>query len=384
MKAPLFALAVLGVGVVAYIQLRAAPVDVKSEASVQAPMVSVAAPLRRRLTDFDEFAGRFEPTATVDIRPRVSGYVTQIAFTDGQIVERDQILFVIDPRPYEAALAQAEAQLAGASAQLSFAEADARRSEELLRSANISVAAHEQRIQQRQAAAALLRSAEAAVQRARLDLTFTQVRSPIRGRVSDRRIDVGNLVSGDGLSTLLTSVVAQDQLHFVFDISEGDLLARKKAVDRSPRDPLGLRVDTRPEGNTPWSSSGTLDFLDNRLQPGSGTIRARATIPNPDGAITPGQFGRIRLPRGGPYDALLIPESAVGSDQYVKVALVVDGSGVVRQKPIELGPIQEDGLIVVRSGLDAADRVIVNALMRARPGKPVRIRQATTSTAGDS
>lgn len=333
------------------------------------PAVTVASPLVKRLTDHDEFTGRFEPTATVEIRPRVSGYITEVNFTDGQVVEAGQTLFVIDKRPYETALAQAEAQLAGAKAQLTFAEADAKRSQELVRSSNIAVATHEQRVQQRQAADAALRSAEAALKRARLELDFTEVRTPMRGRVSNRMVDLGNLVTGDGASTVLTTVVAQDRLYFVFDISEGDLLARKRAAGASPREAQGVKVEARQDGEDEWAQKGVLDFLDNRLRPGSGTIRARATFPNPDGALTPGQFGRIRLPRGEAYDAVLIPEAAVMNDQYNKVALVLDDGDVVRQRQIRLGPAQPGGLIVVRSGLKADDRVVINGLMQAKPGQ---------------
>lgn len=337
-----------------------------------APAVTVAQPLVKQVTDYDEFTGRFEPTATVEIRPRVSGYLTEINFADGQTVEAGQLLFVIDKRPYEAALAQAEAQLAGARARLTFAEADARRSEQLVKTSNIAVATHEERVQQRQAAQASLQAAEAAIERARLDLDFTEVRSPMRGRVSNRRVDLGNLVIGDGVSTLLTTVVAQDQLYFVFDISEGDLLARRRAHADSPRSDSGLTAKARLDGETGWTRKGKLDFIDNRLQAGSGTIRARATFDNPKGALTPGQFGRIRLPRGKAYEAVLIPETAITNDQYNKVALVVDDANIVRQRPVTLGPAQPGGLIVVRSGVATSDRVVVNGLMQAKPDQPAR------------
>ncbi|WP_020180047.1 efflux RND transporter periplasmic adaptor subunit [Methylopila sp. M107] len=338
----------------------------------QPPLVTVATPLVKQVTDFDEFTGRFEPTATVEIRPRVSGYLTEINFSDGQIVESGQALFVIDRRPYETALAQAEAQLSGAKAQLTFAEADERRSQQLVKTSNIAVATHEQRVQTRRAAQAALQSAEAAVSRARLDLDFTEVRSPVRGRVSNRRVDLGNLVVGDGASTVLTTVVAQDRLYFVFDISEGDLLARRRAPGASARDALGLGVQARHDGESDWPRAGKLDFLDNRLQAGSGTIRARATFENADGALTPGQFGRIRLPRGPAYEAVMIPETAVMNDQYKKVALVLDDKNVVRQRQLTLGPVQPGGLIIVRSGVGAGDRVVVNGLMQAKPNQPAR------------
>jgi RND family efflux transporter MFP subunit len=336
------------------------------------PVVTVAAPLARTVVDYDEFSGRFEPTATVDIRPRVSGYLTQINFEDGQLVEAGQTLFVIDKRPYETALAQAEAQIAGARAQLTFAESDMKRGQQLVANANISVAVHEQRVQQHQAADAALKSAEAALGRARLDLDFTEVRSPVRGRASNRRVDVGNLVVGDGASTVLTTVVAEDPLYFVFDISEGDLLARRRSNGGSPRAAQGLKVEARQEGEDGWPRAGVLDFLDNRLQAGSGTIRARATLANAEGALTPGQFGRIRMSRGDAYEALLIPEAAILSDQINKVALVVDDGDVVRQRRITPGPVQPDGLRIVRSGLTPTDRVVVNGLMQARPGAKVR------------
>ena len=340
--------------------------------AAEAPLVTVAAPLVREVTDFDEFTGRFEPTATVEIRPRVSGYLTEINFTDGDVVEADQTLFVIDKRPYQAALAQAEAQLAGAKAQLTFAAADAERSEQLVKTSNISVAVHEQRVQQMQAADAAMKAADAAVQRARLELDFTEVRSPIRGKVSNRRVDLGNLVIGDGASTILTNVVAQDELYFVFYISEGDLLERRRSRGAPEQEADDVPVQARQDGETGWTQSGKLDFIDNRLQAGSGTIQARATFPNPRNRLTPGQFGRIRLPRGEAYEAVLIPEAAVANDQYNKVALIVDGENIVRQRPVVLGPTQPGGLIVVREGLAAGDRVLINGFMQARPGQPVR------------
>lgn len=349
-----------------------AGVSTAQTAAPPPPTVTVAAPLMREVTDYDEFTGRFEPTATVEVRPRVSGYLTEIRFRDGQVVEAGQALFVIDQRPYRTALAQAEAQLAGAKAQLAFAEADAKRSQELVRTSNIPVATHEQRVQQRQAADAALKAAEAAVSRARLDLEFTEVRSPVRGRVSDRRVDIGNLVVGDGASTVLTTVLAEDELYFVFDISEGDLLARQEQVGGSARAAQGLKVQARRSAEEGWAREGALDFLDNRLQAGSGTIRARATFANVDGALTPGQFGRIRVPRGRPYEAVLVPESAILSDQIEKVARVLDDKNVVRQRKVALGPMQPGGLIVVRSGLGPQDRVIVNGVMQAKVGAPAR------------
>lgn len=336
------------------------------------PVVTVAKPLVRPVVDYDAFTGRFEPTATVEVRPRVSGYLTEINFTDGEMVDAGQILFVIDRRPYETALSQAEAQLSGARAQFAFAEADARRSEELVRTSNIAVATHEQRVQQRQAADAAVKVAEAAVARARLDLEFTEVRSPVRGRASNRRVDTGNLVVGDGASTILTTVLAEERLYFVFDISEGDLLARQQRAGGSARGAQGLKVQARRDQEAGWPREGVLDFLDNRLEAGSGTIRARATFANADGALTPGQFGQIRVPRGEAYDAVLVPETAILSDQIEKVARVLDENNVVRQRKVKLGPVQPGGLIIVRSGLGKDDRVIVNGLMQAKVGQPAR------------
>lgn len=336
------------------------------------PVVVVSKPLVQSVVDYDEFTGRFEPTATVEIRPRVSGYLTQINFTDGQQVEAGQVLFVIDRRPYQSALSQAKAQLSGARAQLTFAENDEKRSQELVKTSNIPVAVHEQRIQAREAAQAALEAAEAAVERAALNLDFTEVRSPIRGRVSNRRVDLGNLVVGDGSSTVLTNVVAQDELYFVFDISEGDLLARRRAPGAAAEEADDLPVEARQDGETTWTRKGKLDFIDNRLQAGSGTIRARATFANPDRSLTPGQFGRIRLPRGEAYAATLIPEAAIAVDQYNRIALTLDDKDVVRQRTVDLGPAQPGGLVVVRSGVSPDDRVVINGLMQAKPGQTVR------------
>lgn len=336
------------------------------------PVVTVANPVMRQVIDYDEFTGRFEPKETVDIRPRVSGYLTEINFRDGQTVEAGQLLFVIDKRPYQTALAQAQAQLIGAKAQFNFAEAESRRSEELVKTSNIAVALHEQRIQQRHVADAALRTAEAAVARAELDLEFTEVRSPVRGRASNRRVDIGNLVVGDGASTILTTVLSEDELYFVFDISEGDLLARRQQGGAPAQISQGLTVRARHDAEEGWPREGVLDFLDNRLQAGSGTIRARATFANADHTLTPGQFGRIRIPRGNSYHALLVPETAVLSDQTERIARVVDAQNVVRERKVAPGPIQPGGLMIVRSGLNKDDRVIISGLMQARVGAPVR------------
>jgi RND family efflux transporter MFP subunit len=338
------------------------------------PAVTVATPLARSITEYDEFTGRFEPTAMVEIRPRVSGYLTAINFTDGQTVEAGQTLFVIDKQPYQVALAQAEAQRANAIAQQKFAENELKRAEQLLASSNLSTSIYEQRVQQRDVADAAVQAAEAAVRRAALDLDYTEVRSPIRGRASNRRVDVGNLVVGDGNSTILTTVMTEDDLYFVFDVSEGDFAARQEAADTPATSNWAagrLPVDARLDNQENWTRQGVLNFLDNRFQPGAGTIRARALFANSDRAVTPGQFGRIRLPRSSAHVALLVPESAILNDQTNKIVLVVGADNVVRQRAIVPGPAQAGGLRIVRTGLAADDRVIINGLMQARPNAAV-------------
>ncbi|WP_421700587.1 efflux RND transporter periplasmic adaptor subunit [Ancylobacter sp.] len=337
----------------------------------QPPTVLVSSPVVRETVDWREFSGRFEPSAAVEIRSRVSGHLDSIAFQDGAVVEAGQILFVIDPRPYRAALDQARAQHASAEAQVELATLELQRAEQLVSSNAVSQATLDQRRQQKKAADAARALAAAAVSRAEIELGFTDVRAPFAGRVSNRRVDAGALVT-DG--AMLTTLVALDPVYFVFDISEQDLLAYQSAARRGDVPLLNGRqipIEARTQSDEGWPLSGTLDFVDNRLEAGAGTIRTRAVIPNPQQHITAGQFGRVRLPFSGSYPATLVPETALMTDQADRVVFTVTPDGTIRSSKVDLGARQPDGMRIVRSGVGPEDRVVVSGLLRARPGQKV-------------
>jgi RND family efflux transporter MFP subunit len=338
------------------------------------PPVTVASPLRQRLTEWDEFTGRFEATASIEVRARVSGYLQEVNFADGSMVREGDVLFVIDARPYQAAVDQAKADLASAEARLEWASAELQRAETLVKSDTMSEATYDERLQERRAAEAAVEQARAALQAVQLNLEFTEVRAPISGRVSNRRVDVGNLVTGDPNATLLTTIVALDPVYFVFDMSERDFLAYQRAVERgalaSTRDNETL-VQARLPDEEGWPYQGTMNFVDNRIDPDSGTIRARALFPNPGLFITPGQFGRIRIPGSNEYEAVLVPDSAIVTDQSNRIVLTVAEDGTVVPKPIRPGPSYPGGLRIVREGLTGDEKIIINGLVRARPGGKV-------------
>ena len=336
--------------------------------------VSASAPLVRQVVDWDEFVGRFEPIEEVDVRPRVSGYVRSVHFRDGELVRKGQLLFVIDPRPYEADLAQARAQTRQAEAQAARAKLELDRAQKLLETGFVSKSTYDARLAEARTAEAAIASARAAEQARALDVAFTRVTAPITGRVSDRRVDVGNLVSATGAEpSLLTTVVSLDPIHFAFTGSESVYLK----YQRQNRD--GSRISSRYASNpveiqlqdeTAYAWRGQMDFVDNALDTGSGTIRGRAVVRNPDLFLTPGMYGRMRLLGSGAYQAMLVPDAAVQADQSDKVVLVVGAGNSVQARKVELGPIV-DGLRVIRTGLSPSDRVIIEGQHRVRPGDKV-------------
>ncbi|MFO1036987.1 MAG: efflux RND transporter periplasmic adaptor subunit [Geminicoccaceae bacterium] len=334
------------------------------------PAVTVAQPLQQKLIEQDEFTGRFEAVERVEVRARVAGYMQEVHFTDGQIVEKGQLLFVIDPRPFELALDRAKAQLEEAESRLTLAQLEADRTTKLVSTSAVARAALDQRVAERQSSEASLSAAQAAVRDAELNLGFTRVTSPLTGRASNRRVDVGNLVND---TTLLTTVVQLEPLYLVFDMSESDYLAYQRAVLAgtlpSTRDATPVQVRLTDE--TGWPHEGTMNFVDNVVDQGTGTLRARAVVPNPDHLITPGQFARIRIPGSPEYEALLIPDAAIVTDQARKMVLTVSQDGTVVPKEIRPGPSQPGGLRIVRSGLDPADRIIISGMIKARPGGKV-------------
>ena len=341
-------------------------------AATAPPVVTVATPLQREITEWDEYIGRFEASRSVELRPRVSGQVTAVHFRDGQFVRQGQPLFTIDPRPYRAALAEAQAGVATARSDLALARSDLERALRLVAEdavAESEVDALQARVTAAQAA---LAAAQARVRSRGLDVEFTTVRAPISGRISDRRVDPGNLVAaGDGpAATLLTTIVSTDPLHFVFDGSEGLFLkSKREGLDR------GAEVQIRLQDETDYRWSGTLDFTDNGLDPNSGTIRVRALVRNPDSFLAPGMFGNMRMATGVVEKALLVPDTAVQTDQTRKLLLVVGRDGTVSAKEVELGPVIDGGLRVVRGGLAPRDRVVIEGTQMAFPGSKVTARR---------
>jgi RND family efflux transporter MFP subunit len=343
----------------------------RSEAQAPpAPAVTVATPLVQTVQDWDEFTGRFEATQSVEVRARVGGYISGVHFRDGDYVRRGQLLFTLDPRPAQAALASARAQLSQAQAQLTLARSELARAETLLESQAISQAEVDTRRGALQTAEAAIAAANANVRARQLDLEFTRVTAPISGRVSDRRVDPGNLVAGgSSAADVLTTVVSSAPIHFVFDGSEAVLLKYQRQARQGP-----APVQVRLQDETGFTRSGTLDFTDNAVDTASGVIRLRAVIPNADGFLKPGMFGQARLAGAGTYQAMLVPDAAIATDQARRIVYVVAADGSVAPRPVELGPLV-DGLRVVRSGLRATDRVIINGVQRIQaPGMKVQPR----------
>lgn len=342
----------------------------RAQAEPPPPTVTVASPLVSRLTEWDEFTGRFEAVERVEVRARVGGYLQAVHFQDGQLVEKGQPLFTIDPRPYQAAVDRAEAQIEEAQSRLQLAELEAARAQQLVATSAIARSTVDQRVAERQGAQAALAAAEAAMRQAQLDLAFTELAAPISGRISNRRADVGNLVTND---TLLTTIVALDPIYFNFDMSEADFVAYQRAVRDgqlpSTRDHETI-IHIRLADEEGWPREGRMNFVDNVVDPSAGTVRARAVVGNRDLFLAPGQFGIIRIPGSPEYDAILVPDEAIVSDQARKLVMTVGADGTVVPKEIRPGP-REQGLRIVRHGLAPEDRIVIEGLMLARPGGKV-------------
>ncbi len=336
------------------------------------PSVTIAHPVKRTIVDQDEYVGRFVAVDMVEMRARVSGYLDKVHFQDGQIVKAGDLLFSIDKRPFQNTLDQARGNLAQAKANLAFTEGDLGRAEKLVRDKTISEQLFDQRTQAKRIAEASVAANEAAVRQATLDLEFTELKAPVTGRIGDRRVAPGNLVTGGaaGNTTLLATIVSIDPIRFEFTADEGAFL-RYTRLAKDGKDTQSRGVTTPVElkllDEADFIHQGTIDFVDNVIEQSSGTIRGRAAFPNPSGLFTPGMFGRVRVPGSPPYEALLVPDTAIGTEQVRKFLLVVDADNTVRQKYITPGSLQGD-LRIVKSGLESGDRVIVNGLMRARPG----------------
>ena len=368
-KVSLFALPVALLAGIALLELRSAPVA----AAPPPPTVTVATPLVRQIAEWDDYSGRFEASKSVEVRPRVSGAITGVHFTDGSVVRQGQLLFTIDSRPYVAALNEARAAVASARSDLALAQADYSRATRLLEVDAVSRSDVDRVRARVQAAQAALAAASARVQSRALDVSFTQVRAPITGRISSRRIDAGNLVQGGGSGaegTMLTTINALDPIYFNFDASEALFLKARRARE-SGAAPSNVEIRLQDETDYRWH--GRLDFTDNGLDTRSGTIRLRAVVSNANQFLTPGMFGNMRLSTGGAAPALLIPDSAIQTDQARKIVLVAGKGGDVAQRPVTTGPLI-DGLRVIRSGLGPNDRVVISGTQMVMPGVKVQVR----------
>ena len=344
------------------------------QAAAPPPSVTVAHPVKRTVTDWDEFSGRFDAVEQVQIRARVTGFVTGVEFKDGAIVKAGDLLYTIDPRQYQAVAEQAQGQLQDAKAHVELARRELERATSLIKTDAVSQSVVDQRTQQLQTAQASALQAEGALKRAKLDVEFSEVRAPITGRISRHLVTVGNLVQGsESGATLLTSIVSMDPIHLYFDMDESIYLKNsrlwfegKRPSSRDTPNPVQVLL----AGETKPSHMGKMDFLDNRLDVGTGTLRGRALVDNHDLSILPGQFARVRVLGSSPYEALLLPDTAIATDQSRKIVFVVKSDNTVIAKPVVLGPIDE-GLRVVREGLNADDNVIIEGLQRARIGAKV-------------
>ena len=351
----------------------------KGNATAQAgpppPAVTVSRPLEREISEWDEFTGQFAAVEYVELRARVSGYLTEIHFEDGEIVKKGDLLFVIDPRPFEADLQQAEANLERDKAQVVRANLDLRRYAELAKKDFAPQQQFEQARATADSAVATVKADEAAVVQAKLNLEFTHITAPVSGRIGSHQVSLGNLVIGGstGATTLLTTIVSLDPIYFNIDMSEADYLSYQRAVAAGKLKSATastIPVDVRLVDERDWTHHGVMDFVDNQINRGAGTIRVRAEFPNPNLLITPGQFGRARVPGSEPYAAILIPDNAILTDQSRKIVMTVKPDGTVEPRVIRPGPSYQ-GLRIVRSGLGAGDTIIIDGLVRARPGAKV-------------
>jgi RND family efflux transporter MFP subunit len=350
------------------------------------PAVTVAKPIIRELVESKDFTGQFEAVDSVDVRARVSGYLESINFTDGQIVKKGDLLFVIEPKPFELALESAKADLAQANANLDLAKAQLARTAELRQKSYATAETYDTRVAQVNTATATRDSAIARLNQAQLNLDYTRVTAPLAGRASRHELSVGNLVIGGttGTLNLLTTIVSLDPIHFFFNVSEADGMTYKRLVQRgeipSARTNT-VEVQAQLMDETDWPLKGTIDFVDNQYDRSTGTIRVRAAFPNPNYFITTGQFGRVKVPMSQLHPVMLVPDAAVVTDQSTKLLFTVAPDGTVVPKAVELGPVVDGNLRIVRGGITKDDEVIVTGLLRARPGQKVTPEQGTVEGA---
>lgn len=341
------------------------------------PEVSVSEVVRRDVTEFGEYTGRTDSVATVDVRARVSGYLTQVAFVDGEEVKQGDLLFRIDPRPFEAALKHAEGQKAQWQAKLARAQADVARYEKLVPTGAATAQDLDKVRADQGEAVAAIQSAEAAIDRAKLDLEFSRITAPIGGQVSRALITMGNLVRGD--QDLLTTIVSLDPIFVYFSINERDALQfRNRAREATPPDArrpdirsMNIPVYVGLANEEGYPHQGSIDFADNRVDPSTGTIQVRGTLENSKRVFNPGLFARVRVPLSKPIPSVLVTDRAIGTDQSQRFVYIVDDKNIAQYRAVRLGRLEDDGLRVVTEGLHPGERVVVTGIQRARPGKPV-------------
>jgi RND family efflux transporter MFP subunit len=369
---PTFARTLAAVAI-ASVPLLASCGEAQKQAAPPPPKVTVAKPIQRTIIDQDEYVGRFVPVDVVEVRARVSGYLDQIHFTDGQIVKQGDLLFTIDKRPYQNTLDQARANLQTAKSNVAFTQSDLARGQQLVRERTISEQIYEQRAQAFRNAQASVAASEAMVRQAELDLEYTELRAPIAGRIGDRRVTQGNLVmGGTGGTSLLATIVSIDPVRFEFTFDEGALL-RYQRLASGKGEVAGLggtAVRLKLLDETDFSHPGRMDFVDNVIDRASGTIRGRAQLSNADGLFTPGMFARVQVPASAPYQALMLPDAAIATEQARKFVYVIDQDNVARLRYVTLGQVVDD-LRVIKDGLADGDRVVINGLMRVRQGQKV-------------
>ncbi|GJD31433.1 Efflux pump periplasmic linker BepF [Methylobacterium adhaesivum] len=341
------------------------------------PKVTTAKPVVREIVETDTYTGRFDPVEIVDVRARVTGYLEKVNFQDGATVKKGDLLFVIDRRPYKAALDQAQAALVSAKARLNFSQTDLDRAQTLSKSGNISEQVTDQRRQASQTAQADVDSADAQLRQAQLNYDFTEVKAPISGRISRRLVTEGNIVITD--QTQLTTIVSLDPIYFGFTVDERSFLKYQATLGigmGQTQRGKGVPIQIALTGDEKPTRKGVLDFVDNRVDNATGTVLLRATVENPDGFIKPGLFGIVSLPATKPYQGVLLPDDAIAANQDKRVVYIVADDGAVASREVKLGP-KVDGYRVIRDGLKGDENVVVNGLSRVRPGAKVAAESTT-------
>lgn len=347
--------------------------ETTTESAPQVPNVTIAHPEVKDVIEWDEFTGRFEAMDSVEVRARVSGYLETVAFEDGAIVNKGDLLFRIDTRPFKAELDAANADLANAAAALQNAKSEDERGQRLLKREALSKEEADRRTSARRQAEAASSAAEARVRQAELNLEFSEIRAPVSGRVSDNFVSEGNLiVGGPQNGTLLTTIVSADPIYFEFTASEADYLKYQRLVKPGEKAGLenGAPVFAKLLDEASFDHEGSIDFVDNRLDPSTGTMRGRAIFENPDGVLVPGMFGRLKLAGTPEHKAVLIADSAIQTDQNIKFVWLAGENNFVERREIELGPLYE-GRRIVRDGLSPDDRVITSGAQFVAAGAPV-------------